>query len=63
MNIRTNDPAYTVVAEQSSDLQNWLQSDLETVDEDSDLGADFALRSMTYGGGSSRIFLRFATSD
>ena len=63
MNIRTNDPDYTLVAEQSSDLQNWVQTDLETADEESGLGPDFAQRTMVYSGGASKIFLRFATSN
>lgn len=63
MNIRTNDPDYTLVSEQSSDLQNWVQTDLETADEESGLGPDFAQRTMVYSGGAPKIFLRFATSN
>lgn len=63
MNVRTNDPAYTVLAQQSTDLQTWLQTDLDVTDDVSELGADFVRRTVTYTGSAPRLFLRLATNE
>lgn len=61
MNVRTDDPLYSVVGQQSTDLENWVTSDLVVSDDPSPLGTDFVLRKLTYDGGAGRIFLRFTS--
>ena len=61
VNVRTNDPAYNFVAQRSTNLQNWINTELEVSDSDSDLGPEFALRSITYGGDAPKIFIRVAS--
>ena len=60
-NVRISDPAYTIVAERSADLQNWVTSDITTEDTASPLGADFVTRTLTYSGITAKMFFRFAT--
>ena len=62
-NVRTNDPVYSFISERSSDLQTWLTTDLEVVDEVSDLGPDFVLREITYSGTDPRVFIRVSTGS
>lgn len=59
-NVRINDPDYVLVAQRSSDLVNWVSDSLDTVDEASPLGSAFALRTFTYTGDESTMFLRVA---
>lgn len=62
INVRINDPAYSFEAQRSADLQNWISTELEVVDGESDLGADFSLRSITYEGNAPKMFLRIAAN-
>lgn len=57
--IRVNDPNFTLTAERSSDLLNWVSEDLEVVDEESPLGPNFVTRNITYLGDEARMFFRF----
>ena len=61
VNVRINDPTYSFVAQRSTDLQNWMISELEIVDSDSNLGLDFKLRRIIYAGDEPRIFIRVAS--
>lgn len=61
VNVRINDPTYSFVAQRSTDLQNWMITELEIVDSDSNLGPDFKLRRIIYEGDEPRIFIRVAS--
>ena len=61
VNVRVNDPTYTFVAQRSTDLQNWVSTELEIVDSDSNLGPNFKLRRIIYEGDDPRIFIRVAS--
>ena len=61
VNVRINDPIYSFVAQRSTDLQNWVSTELEIVDGDSDLGPDFTLRSIIYEGDAPKNFIRIAS--
>ncbi len=61
VNVRIDDPIYSFVAQRSTDLQNWVSSELEIVDSDSNLGPDFKFRSIIYEGDAPRIFIRVAS--
>ena len=59
--MRIDDPLYSFVAQRSTDLQNWVSTELEIVDSDSNLGPDFKSRSIIYEGDAPRIFIRVAS--
>lgn len=61
VNVRIDDPLYSFVAQRSTDLQNWVSTELEIVDSDSNLGPDFKSRSIIYEGDAPRIFIRVAS--
>jgi len=61
VNVRIDDPIYSFVAQRSTDLQNWVSTELEIVDSDSNLGPDFKFRSIIYEGDAPRIFIRVAS--
>lgn len=61
VNVRINDPIYSFVAQRSTDLENWVSSELEIVDGDSDLGSNFKLRDIIYEGDAPRMFIRVAS--
>ncbi|MFT6864443.1 MAG: hypothetical protein ACJAVK_003008, partial [Akkermansiaceae bacterium] len=63
MNVRINDPAYSFIAERSSDLETWVTTELEVSDDVSELGPDFILRQITYGGTAPRMFFRVSTGS
>jgi archaellin len=60
-NVRISDPAYSVIAQRSADLQNWITTDISTGDTASPLGANFVTRTLTYSGIADKMFFRFAT--
>ena len=61
VNVRINDPIYSFVAQRSTDLENWVSSELEIVDSDSSLGPNFKLRDIIYEGDAPRMFIRVAS--
>ena len=61
VNVRIDDPIYSFVAQRSTDLQNWVSTELEIVDSNSNLGPDFKFRSIIYEGDAPRIFIRVAS--
>ena len=61
VNVRINDPTYSFVAQRSTDLQNWVSTQLEIVDSDSNLGPNFKLRHIIYEGDDPRSFIRVAS--
>lgn len=61
VNVRINDPIYSFVAQRSTDLENWVSSELEIVDSDSSLGPNFKLRDIIYEGDAPRMFIRIAS--
>jgi len=62
-NIRISDPAYSLIAQRSADLQDWVTTDLTTEDTASPLGANFVSRTLTYSGEAAKMFFRFATPE
>jgi len=61
INVRTDDPIYSFVAQRSADLQTWVSTELEVAVGDSDLGSDFELLSITYQGDAPTMFIRVAS--
>lgn len=60
--VRVNDPNFTLTAERSSNLINWLTDNLTTIDTPSPLGANFVTRTITFQatpGLIPRMFFRF----
>ena len=62
INVRTNDPTYSFQPQRSKDLLNWVDTELEVVEGDSEHGPDFTLLNITYEGDEPKMFVR-VTSD
>ncbi|MEN8783094.1 MAG: lamin tail domain-containing protein [Akkermansiaceae bacterium] len=62
INVRTNDPTYSFQPQRSKDLLNWVDTELEVVEGDSEYGSDFTLLNINYEGDEPKMFVR-VTSD
>lgn len=62
VNVRIDDPNFTLTPERGSDLVNWVTDELDVEDTASSLGASFVLRNVTYSGSEPRQFFRLNTN-
>lgn len=61
--LRINDPAFTLAPEQSTDLINWVTSDLSLSSLASPLGPNFTTLTATYTGTEPKVFFRASTQN